>query len=131
MTPRERVGVYAKLVERVLDEVVACVGENDDRPRLFLWGVQRWAAGDDSEKAALRKGWALMFAERFDARPGDPFHWIRGASQFLAIAIDGATSLPACAGHLERALELIGYPADAAKWRVAREHARVLEARAA
>lgn len=32
---------------------------------------------------------------------------------------------------VERVLELIGYPADAAKWRVAHERSRVLEARAA
>lgn len=135
MTYRERIGAYARVVERVLDEVAARFGEPSDGPRMVLWAAKRWAAGDDASFHEAQALWARAFGDGPSFSEKSPFGYVRGAALVVGGALLGTpAALTPVAPALIFALEHLGERPLAARSRVAGELARELaplDARAA
>lgn len=133
MTPRERIGAYARVVERVLDEVCAAQGELSDGPRLLLWALLRWATErDDASLVEIRALYVASFADANDLSGDHAFGWMRGAVLNLASFAMGEPDrgLDMVTGCVRFALARLGLPAEVARARATGEFARELMAHA-
>lgn len=140
---RQRLGRYAEVVERILDEVARAVGENDDRPRVALRAFRAWAEPQRTSSALKQSmldavevavAWEeqnffepLRRGEEVDRM--DPWvslwcavacfkmiEWCRGPARWSFVH--------GCVHSCASALVRIGYPNEAARERMVGEFTR-------
>lgn len=128
MSPGERMGAHARVVERVLDEVAARESEPSERPRFLVWAALRWAAGDEAARVEMRELWSSAFGDDAEHSADTAFGWVRSAALGLYNNGGQPWAEGAIARCLATALTRLGEKPDAARTRIDGEIARALEA---